>query len=416
MKFKIYLFISLFVSCYAQSQNDSLVKTGVSVDSLYRYNFSVYDSLKIVNDTIYLAPILVEPKILVQDSVAVDTKSDNFKKVTISTYEVSHLSKKRNMSYFLINHQLDMDFDKEPKSDLNIPYQVLNTVYHRPSYWTKKNEIGLDLNQGTFTNWSAGGNNAISGILKIDLLRKYERGRTLWLSELKIRYGLQKQSEQEIRKTDDVLSLNSSFGYKTSVKSKWSYSVKFSLNSQFSDGFKYPDVNNPISRAFAPAYVFLGIGSEYVLEQDNTLFYISPATWKATFVLDKKLANQGAFGLPGAIENELGVILKNGRRSRHEIGILFSGQYKKNLAKNILLETRLNLYTDYLNNFGNIDVDWQLQVEMKITNYVRATIGGFLIYDDDIRNKKTVDGKEVLEGPRVQFKQLLGFGIIYSFK
>ena len=73
------------------------------------------------------------------------------------------------------------------------------------------------------------------------------------------------------------------------------------------------------------------------------------------------------------------------------------------------------VYTDYLHNFGNIDIDWQLQLEMKVNNYIKATLGGHLIYDDDIKNKRDIDGVQITEGPKVQIKQLLGVGVVYSF-
>jgi hypothetical protein len=79
------------------------------------------------------------------------------------------------------------------------------------------------------------------------------------------------------------------------------------------------------------------------------------------------------------------------------------------------LEHRMSLYTDYLNNFGNIDIDWQVQINMVVNEYVRANIGMHLIYDDDIKARKEIDGQQVTVGPKVQFKQLLGVGVVYSF-
>ncbi len=38
-----------------------------------------------------------------------------------------------------------------------------------------------------------------------------------------------------------------------------------------------------------------------------------------------------------------------------------------------------------------------------------------LIYDNDIKNKREVNGVQITEGPRVQLKQILGVGVEYSF-
>src|SRR5690606_23824361 len=131
------------------------------------------------------------------------------------------------------------------------------------SFWKNTNSLGFDINQGTFSNWSAGGYSSVSGIVKGDFSRTYERGRSMWVSELQVRYGCNTQENVELRKTDDVLSINSSFGYKSSVRSNWYYSAKMTLNTQMANGYAYPNVEDPISRAFAPAYLFVGIGAEY---------------------------------------------------------------------------------------------------------------------------------------------------------
>ena len=85
------------------------------------------------------------------------------------------------------------------------------------------------------------------------------------------------------------------------------------------------------------------------------------------------------------------------------------------MYQNIILEHRISLYTDYINNFGNIDVDWQLQLAMVVNKYVKANIGTHILYDDDIKSKEEENGVQVTKGPKVQLKQLLGVGIVYAF-
>jgi hypothetical protein len=38
-----------------------------------------------------------------------------------------------------------------------------------------------------------------------------------------------------------------------------------------------------------------------------------------------------------------------------------------------------------------------------------------LLYDDNIKNKIEKGGVQITEGPRVQFKQTLGVGLVFSF-
>ena len=283
------------------------------------------------------------------------------------------------------------------------------------SNWTKENKVGLDVSQITFVNWNAGGNNSVSGLLRGQFVRTYTSGNMNWKNELIARYGINKQEGQEARKTDDQLQVNSTFGYRTDTISNWFYAGKFNFNTQFANGYAYPNTELAISKPFAPAYIFLGIGAEYSRKDLNFNLYLSPLTNKTTLVFDQRLANQGAFGVDKALYDTNGILIREGKNVRTEVGILVTNQWKKEIWKNITLEHRMSLYTDYLNKFGNIDVDWQIQLAMVVNQYVKANIGTHLLYDDDIKLKDEVGGVQVIKGPRVQLKQLLGIGIEYTF-
>ena len=131
------------------------------------------------------------------------------------------------------------------------------------SYWKKENKVGLDISQITFVNWNAGGNNSVSGLLKGQFIRTYIKENIHWKNELIARYGINKQEKQDVRKTDDQLQINSTFGYRTDTISNWYYAGKFNFNTQFANGYAYPNTDLAISRPFTPAYTFLGIGAEY---------------------------------------------------------------------------------------------------------------------------------------------------------
>ena len=283
------------------------------------------------------------------------------------------------------------------------------------SYWEKKNIVGFDLSEIAFMNWSAGGNSSISGLLKGNFTRKYAYQNIKWHNELIIRYGVNKQDGVELRKTDDAFQFNSTFGYRKDTISNWYHSAKFNFNTQFTNGYNYPNTNLAISKPFAPAYIFLGGGAEYANKTKKINVYISPLTFKTTLVLDQRLANQGAFGVTKAVYDIDGNLITEGEKTRTEMGLLLSGAHKKEAYKNIFLENKLSLYSDYINKFGNIDVDWQMQLDLVVNEYVKANIGTHIIYDDDIKAKEEVNGEQVTVGPKIQLKQLLGIGLVYDF-
>lgn len=284
-------------------------------------------------------------------------------------------------------------------------------------YWKTKNAVGVNFNEAAFVNWNAGGNNSISTLLHADFDRTYQKKLLSWKNNAKIRYGITAQEGREVRKSEDQLALNSTFGYRRDSVSNFRYSAKFNFNTQWAVGYRYPDTERPISKFMAPGYMFLGIGTEYTHPEEDLTIYLSPLTQKSTFVLDRVLANEGMFGVTPAVKDEEGNVIRDGERVRTEVGILFTSGFTKEVFENVNLDNQLNLYTDYLNRFGNVDVDWQLNVNMKVNDFIKASVGSHVRYDNDVKIKEDVNGDGELEtlGPRIQFKQTLGVGVVYEF-
>lgn len=285
--------------------------------------------------------------------------------------------------------------------------------------WKTLEEIGLYFNQLSFNNWNGGGANSISAIFNGKVQANYKSEKLFWNSNLFIRYGVNKQESEPLRKTEDAISIISNFGYEKNENSNWFYSTRFSFNTQFADGYNNPD-EEPISRFMAPAYLFMGAGLEYGRHIEKLSFYASPLTLKTTFVLDKNLANSGAFGVNPAIFDMDGNIIKEGDTVRSEFGFLLTNQYQYEVFENIMLNSLIRLYSDYLNNFGNIDLEWEINFDFKVNKYVSAIFGSHLRYDDDIKTElirnEITNEIIVVEGPKLQWKQLLGVGFIVNLE
>ena len=283
--------------------------------------------------------------------------------------------------------------------------------------WSKKNSVGVNMNEVAFVNWSAGGNNSISALLYGNFERKFQKDLLLWKTSATVRYGVNAQDGRKLRKTDDEISVNSTYGYRRDSTSNFRYSAKFNFKTQFAEGYKYPQRDKSISSFMAPGYIFLGVGAEYSAPNEDLTAYISPLTDKSTFVLDQRLANEGMFGVKPAVRDSIGNILVEGENVRTEFGILFTSNYTKEVFTNVNLDNQVSFYTDYLNKFGNIDVDWELKLNLVVNEFVKANIGSHLIYDDDVKFKEDTNDDGTLEtlGPKIQFKQLLGVGVMYEF-
>ncbi|MBI3237694.1 MAG: DUF481 domain-containing protein, partial [Flavobacteriia bacterium] len=122
------------------------------------------------------------------------------------------------------------------------------------------------------------------------------------------------------------------------------------------------------------------------------------------------LANAGAFGVDKAVLDANGSVLTAGKRIRNEFGAYFRVKFQKEIMKNIEMKTRVELFSNYLHNPGNIDVNAENIFAFKVNKWFSASLQWNLQYDDDIAIRDSKGNT----GPRTQFKSVLGLGISYT--
>jgi hypothetical protein len=245
-------------------------------------------------------------------------------------------------------------------------------------YWKSKGNFSALFNQSTFDNWLAGGENNISGTVGLNYDINYSKKGWDWDNKIIASYGVVKtRTSSFAKKTDDRLEINSLLGHQMKTGSRWFYSAFMNFKTQFTKGYNYyTDENGAEQRDeytsfFSPAYLLFGPGVMYK-KDDNFKFNISPATSKLTFV-DKN------FTLPD--EAYFGV--EEGESVRYEFGMNASLYYKVGVVANVSFENILNLYSNYLEDPQNVDLDYQLNIVMKINKYLATNISFQTIYDDN---------------------------------
>ena len=250
--------------------------------------------------------------------------------------------------------------------------------------WKRGGNISFLFNQSAFNNWLAGGANNISGTLGINYDFNYTKGDWTWDNKLLASYGLTKIKKEDIQKTDDRLEFNSLVGKKAS--GYWYYSAFLNFKTQMSS----TDVAGvQTSHFFSPAYFQFGPGMLWK-KSDDLKVNFAPATSKL-IVVHSHLTDFGpAFGV------------KQGESSRYELGAAVNAYYKLDIMKNISVENILNLYSNYLEDFQNVDIDYTVNVVMKVNKYISANLSMQAIYDDN-----------AYEG--FQTKEVFGLGVNYGF-
>ncbi len=269
----------------------------------------------------------------------------------------------------------------------------------QPDGWKYSGMFSLTAAQVGYSNWNAGGENSHSLNGLAALKAEYKKDKHLWSNSLILGYGVMKQGDKELRKTDDNIELNSAYGYKAS--DVWYYTGVVNFKTQFTTGYKYDDkagTKIKLSNLFAPAYLNISAGMAYRPSPALSVF-IGPLSGKMTFVNDDYLSDLGAFGVDP------------GEKSKSEFGGIVKVNYTKDLFKNVNMITKLTLFSSYTEKPQNIDVDWELLLNMKINKWLSANINLHMIYDDDIKTRE--NGK--VSGPKVQFKEVFGLGLNLSF-
>ena len=280
--------------------------------------------------------------------------------------------------------------------------------------WKVGGVISLNLTQVSLTNWSAGGENSISVNGIVSLFANLKKGNSTWDNSLDLGYGFLQQGDADVRKTDDKIDFTSKYGQK--AFKNWYYAGLVNFKSQMTAGYNYPDDSTEISNFLAPGYLLGAIGMDYKPSEVFTLF-ISPITMKMTLVNDQNLADAGAFGVDPAELDTSGNVIKSGATSRSEFGGYLRALLKKDIMKNINLQTKLELFSNYNEEPGNIDVNWEVLIAMKVNKFISATISTQLLYDDDIDIAVDNNNDGIIDEirPRTQFKEVLGVGLTYKF-
>ena len=241
---------------------------------------------------------------------------------------------------------------------------------YKEGAWVLNGVTGLNLSQTAMTNWSAGGENALSGNAYLNGSLTHKNGNWLWVTNLILDYGLSKTKSQGMRKTTDKIGLSTQLGYSTN--NVWYYTLMGDLNTQFAKGYNYPDKTHYISNFFAPAYSNISLGMEYRPKSNYSVF-LSPVSAKMTFVEDDYLSEIGAFGVDP------------GDRFKIECGAYLKGRAEMPLMENVSMITTADFFTPYSSQFGNVDVNWDVLISMKINKFLSATINTTLKYDNDVK-------------------------------
>ncbi len=290
----------------------------------------------------------------------------------------------------------------------SISYTSLsNTQTTDTTFWSNEANVSINLNQLALVNWAKGGESSIAATGLLNAKANYKKDDIQWDNVLDIRYGIMSSEQYNIRKTDDKFEIESKIGY--NAFDNVFYSVDMSINSQFSDGYKYPDDSTLVSTFLSPAYLTMSTGLDYKINSSFS-FFLSPFAGRFIWVADDSLSAKGVYSL------------EPGEKFRADFGAKFTAKAEQKIMENVIIKSKLELFNNYTDreetNRTNIDVNCESTLSMKVNDYIAANIFLHLIYDHNINVPlfEHIDGvkTKVGEGRRLQVKEVLGVGFSYK--
>lgn len=268
-----------------------------------------------------------------------------------------------------------------------------------PRKWKTGGLFSLTINQGALSNWSAGGEQfSFSLNAAVNMFAFYKKDKHSWDNSLDLAYGIVNTTSLGNRKSSDLIYVASKYGYE--LKKNLNVSVLTNLRTQFADGYVYNknaagvDSASLTSKSFQPAYVVLGLGLDFK-PTDYLSVFISPVTGRWVIVPDNMLAP--LYGVPGD------------KNATSEFGAFLSASLQKKIGSNMAIKSKLELFSNYLNDPQNIDIFWSTVYTAKISKFINFSFNFDLVYDNDTKN---VDPSK---GPAPQIMELMGIGFAYNF-
>lgn len=264
------------------------------------------------------------------------------------------------------------------------------------SNWTKGGEFAILGSQSGFNNWQSGGVNNISINATVNYLINYKNDDITWDNRFFGNYGLAKMEKQDYMKTDDRIEITSTFGKRASEF--WHYSFLANLRTQFAPGYDPKDLTAKTSQFLSPMYLEAGPGMLYknigIATEDNKIsdfisVNISPASARLIYVNSIFTENGPSFGV------------EQGKTTRFEFGASVQALARKKVMENFTVESKLGLYSNYLDKPKNVDIDFMLSAVFKVNKYISTNVTFQTIYDDN-----TYKG--------FQTRHNLGIGFSYS--
>ena len=269
-------------------------------------------------------------------------------------------------------------------------------------HWLRTFNASLQFSQAYVSpNWYQGGNNNLNIIANIFYNVKLNPAfhpNLLFETTMQYKLGLNGAPEDSLRTysiSEDLLQVNSTFGYKAARN--WYYSITGQFKTQVLNAYT-PNTDKRTASFLSPADLNLGLGMTY-----------NHTNAKKTFVFDASISplsfNMKICTAPNDKLAHSNFGIDPDKNFAIEIGSSAEAKMTWKICDNISWRSRLFFFTDY----SYLQADWENTIAFDINRYLTTQIFVHARYDT------STPAVENAKWHKLQLKEILSFGVAYKF-
>ncbi len=278
---------------------------------------------------------------------------------------------------------------KDPEEDLR-EFKRAERELRTP--WRREATVMVQITQNYVTdNWYQGGSSSFAGLGIAKGKFGYESERFTWENTGEWRIGgstISADSLHKVNTTDDLFRLYTKANLRIVPKVFTSFSAE--LETRLLPTYK-SNSRELKSGPFSPFRFNAGIGIDYKPVKDLSVSF-SPLSYKVVHVMDTARVKGTDYGL------------KEGERTQHNVGSSLRLEYTWKPVREIAIETRFYMYT----NYKEVEMDLEVNCDFIINRFLSARLMVHPRYDTSV----------IMEGDKhakIQFRELLSVGFSHKF-
>ena len=276
---------------------------------------------------------------------------------------------------------IEKSWIKDEVEDRN---DVLEAIRKMRSPWRREATLMLQVTQNYVTsNWYQGGSSSFAGLGIAKGQISYISDRFTWENTGEWRIGgstISADSLHKVNTTDDLFRIYSKANLR--IVPKLFASISAELETRFLPTYK-SNSRQLKSGPFSPLRFTLAVGLDYKpVKNLSVSFY--PLSYRLTHVKDTARVTVTDYGL------------KKGEQTRHNAGSLIRVEYLWKPVREVALETRFYMFT----NYKGVEIDLEVNCDFIINKYLSARVMLHPRYDTDVIMKGDTHAK-------IQFRELI---------